>query len=467
MAAIVNAVADVVEDVAEFVGDAVEDVVDVVETTVQAVVENPEIIIIAVAAPYAISAVGAAMGATAATISAVTAPITAAAISASQGGDIEDIGKAALTAYIVPQVARGAAGAAAGAGLQNTLANAVGGAAGGATAAAIQGGDIGKAALASAISSGAGAEIKERLTGLGAAEDQTAIGADRGISPATAETIGRVAGATLGGAATGNAEAAATSALLGELNRELRRLSEKEVDIGFGPGKFTQDLTEADVTGMSDEDFDRMMSAIETDLSEAEREEIQAFGPQDYSLTAGSTRREAEDMGGAQGLRGRLSDIREREDGTVDFERIFEGEFGGEGLRVPRVPGLEDMGGGTGLTVPKEGGTVTERGFVPEDEILRQIQEELYPTPSFGGGEGETEVTRQPLDTGTLQVMGSGTTRGVDFARGETPGISPRVTGEAAAGILGEKEPLFGGDEDKQRAVWNRRSLRLRRALGF
>jgi len=172
-------------------------------------------------------------------------------------------------------------------------------------------------------------------------------------------------------------------------------------------------------------------------------------------------------MGGAQGLRGRLGDIREREDGTVDFERIFEGEFGGEGLRVPRVPGLEDMGGGTGLTVPKEGGTVTERGFVPEDEILRQIQEELYPTPSFGGGEGEAEVTRQPLDTGTLQVMGSGTTRGVDFARGETPGISPRVTGEAAAGILGEKEPLFGGDEDKQRAVWNRRSLRLRRALGF
>jgi len=459
MSAIVNAVADVVEDVAEFVGDAVEDVVEVVETTVQAVVENPEILVIAVAAPQLLPTIG--------ITGAAIAPVTASLISASQGGDLEDIGKAALTAYVVPQVARGAAGAAASAGLQNTLANAVGGAAGGATAAVIQGGDVGKAALASAIASGAGAEIKERLTGLGAAEDQTAIGADRGISPATAETIGRVAGATLGGAATGNAKAAATSALLGELNRELRRLNQKEVDIGFGPGKFTQDLTEADVTGMSDEDFDRMMSAIESDLSEAEREEIQAFGPQDYSLTAGSTRREAEGMGGAQGLRGRLGDIREREDGTVDFERIFEGEFGGEGLRVPQVPGLEDMGGGTGLTVPKEGGTVTERGFVPEDEILRQIQEELYPTPSFDGGEGETAVTRQPLDTGTLQVMGSGTTRGVDFARGETPALSPRVTGEAAAGILGEKEPLFGGDEDKQRAVWNRRSLRLRRALGF
>jgi hypothetical protein len=35
------------------------------------------------------------------------------------------------------------------------------------------------------------------------------------------------------------------------------------------------------------------------------------------------------------------------------------------------------------------------------------------------------------------------------------------------AGILGAKKPLFGGDEDQQRAIWNRRSLRLRRALGL
>ena len=45
--------------------------------------------------------------------------------------------------------------------------------------------------------------------------------------------------------------------------------------------------------------------------------------------------------------------------------------------------------------------------------------------------------------------------------------FASRVTGEALAGILGAKEPLFGGDPDEQRAVWNRRSLRLRRALGL
>jgi hypothetical protein len=48
-----------------------------------------------------------------------------------------------------------------------------------------------------------------------------------------------------------------------------------------------------------------------------------------------------------------------------------------------------------------------------------------------------------------------------------TQGIPQRVTAESVAGILGDKEPLFGGDDDEQRAIWNRRSLRLRKALGL
>jgi hypothetical protein len=42
-----------------------------------------------------------------------------------------------------------------------------------------------------------------------------------------------------------------------------------------------------------------------------------------------------------------------------------------------------------------------------------------------------------------------------------------RVTGQDESGILGRKQPLFGGDDDLQRAEWNRRSLRLRRLLGL
>jgi hypothetical protein len=76
-----------------------------------------------------------------------------------------------------------------------------------------------------------------------------------------------------------------------------------------------------------------------------------------------------------------------------------------------------------------------------------------------GGGEGEGGVTdTPPLRPVTIFDSLDG--------RPATP-FSSRVTGEALAGILGAKEPLFGGDPDEQRAVWNRRSLRLRRALGL
>jgi hypothetical protein len=46
---------------------------------------------------------------------------------------------------------------------------------------------------------------------------------------------------------------------------------------------------------------------------------------------------------------------------------------------------------------------------------------------------------------------------------GERPNIpfSSRVTGEALASILGAKAPIFAGDPEKQRAVWNKRSLKL------
>jgi hypothetical protein len=448
MSKVVEAVVDVVEDVAEAVGDAVEDVVETVETVAKVVAENPEILFIAIAAPYAISAVGTALGASAATITAVTAPITAATITASQGGDLEDIGKSALAAYLAPQVAGKAAGMASTAGLQNTLANAVGGAAGGATAAAITGGDIAESALGSAIASGVGAEAKE-------------FGVEQGLKPVTAETIGRVVGAAAGGAATGDTESAVTGALLGELNRELKKLTTDEVDIGFGPGKFKQDLTEQDIAGMPEEQFDRMMTAIEQDLSTAERKELYApgapgIGPQDFSLTAGTTRRPREEMGGAQGAGGELQELPE----DINFEEIFAGEYGGEGLGVPEVSAAEGMGGGTGLTVPRDRETVTARGVEPEDQILRQIEQEMTP-PS-----GSQQVVRQPSDLSTVQLRIAREAPESTAVR-ETPSISTRVTGEAGEGILGEKEPLFGGDEDDQRAVWNRRSLRLRRALGF
>jgi hypothetical protein len=80
-----------------------------------------------------------------------------------------------------------------------------------------------------------------------------------------------------------------------------------------------------------------------------------------------------------------------------------------------------------------------------------------------GGGEGEGGAgeLRTPLSPSLIFDRETG-------GRTETTPFSSRVTGEALASILGEKEPLFGGDDDEQRAVWNRRSLKLlSRALGL
>jgi hypothetical protein len=161
MSAAVKAVKNVVEDVVEAVGDAVQTVGKAIENTVKAVAENPEILIIAVVAPQILPAIG---------VPAIAVqPVTAGLISASQGGDIEDIGKAALGAYIAPQIAGKVGGAVAaateGSALQNSLASAAGSAAGAATSAAIQGGDlgdIGTAALTGAAA-GAGASVGREL----------------------------------------------------------------------------------------------------------------------------------------------------------------------------------------------------------------------------------------------------------------------------------------------------------------
>jgi hypothetical protein len=100
MSAVVKAiqsVANVVLDVVEAVGEVVVDVVETVVETVEYVAKNPEIIVIAVAAPQLLAIHRCFWP---------FAPVTAGLISASQGGDLEDIGKAALTAVVAPQVAQ-------------------------------------------------------------------------------------------------------------------------------------------------------------------------------------------------------------------------------------------------------------------------------------------------------------------------------------------------------------------------
>lgn len=115
-------------------------------------------------------------------------------------------------------------------------------------------------------------------------------------------------------------------------------------------------------------------------------------------------------------------------------------------------PGAGEEGDKTGSGVEGEGPGSGTEGFGPG------AGREGEGTGGGGEGEGGAGEDISPLRPVTIFDSPDG--------RPATP-FASRVTGEALAGILGAKEPLFGGDPDEQRAVWNRRSLRLRRALGL
>jgi hypothetical protein len=91
------------------------------------------------------------------------------------------------------------------------------------------------------------------------------------------------------------------------------------------------------------------------------------------------------------------------------------------------------------------------------------------------GGEGEEEgaLEEQPLDLGQLtdqELLNllDVRTASVRRPRGVQSSISPRVVGTSpTAAIIGQKEPIFGGESNPQQEVWNERSLRLRKALGL
>lgn len=200
MGAVVDFVSDVwdtatdfVGDVIETVGDVVSDVVEVIGDTVNYVIENPEIIVIAIAAPQLLPKIG---------ITGIAVqPVTAGLISASQGGDVEDIGKAMLGSYATQSIGNavatkvGTAINTTGNATQTALANAAGGAVGGAVGAIITGGDVGVSALTSAAGSAAASLARSGAT---SQFDLDETGTAANIAADVGEAIGRtVAGGKL------------------------------------------------------------------------------------------------------------------------------------------------------------------------------------------------------------------------------------------------------------------------------
>jgi hypothetical protein len=161
---------------------------------------------------------------------------------------------------------------------------------------------------------------------------------------------------------------------------------------------------------------------------------------------------------------GRISQI-ERERGAI--EGI--GTEGGRSLSDEELLGyLEtgDLPGGLRGGRPEGEGTAPEGGLGEGGEGEGDGEGGEGEGEGAGGeGEGAGGLEPSPITTPLSPALIFSQSLP---ARPETTPFASRVTGEALEGILGEKQPLFGGDDDEQRAVWNRRSLRLlSRALGI
>jgi len=194
-----------------------------------------------------------------------------------------------------------------------------------------------------------------------------------------------------------------------------------------------------------------LVAAIGPDLQRALDEELAGL-----QRAEEQSRQQIESLGTQVGAIGALQQEEGQEGGRPSSEVIgdlIRGGFG-EGLPSREGPGTGGIGGELGPGAGEEGagpGAGTE-GVGPG------AGEEG--TGPGGGGEGGAGGGEEGTPLRPVAIFDSPDTRPV------AP-FASRVTGEALAGILGAKEPLFGGDPDEQRAVWNRRSLRLRRALGL
>lgn len=237
--------------------------------------------------------------------------------------------------------------------------------------------------------------------------------------------------------------------------------------------------------------FDKELADLEQELSQAE-DEAQAAQARQQFVTAQRQR---------LGQRGRLTGtLQEQIDAEINDlldqyeaaqeragtaatrrERLVAPQQirpGGQGIsdeEVIRFLGLGEeeaarygfeLGGGEQVGGGGAGGAGEGEGVQPTEPTAPE-EAPAEGEMELGGGEGEGAPPEGAV--GGRGIISRVTIPGLRerTTRETAQSLSPRVTGEALVGILGEKEPLFGGDEDEQRAVWNRRSLRLRRALGL
>ena len=431
---------------------------------------------------FAIQAAGAYFG--------IPPEVTAAAITAAKGGDIEDIGKAAAVAYIAPKVGETVgtpvAGAVANTGmnqtLQQTLVNATASAAAGATSAAIQGGDVGATAISGALGGAGGTLAGEAARGVGIG-DKTA---------GYAETVGRVA------AQGGDSE---------DIGMAIAQQGVRDITKSLKDRPKDQPMTREEIADATFEILQEELAAIEGKESGPGVQVAEATTSDRPPLRidiAGVGDFESEDIAGGQedGVP-TVTDTNfvsaDMDVGSLSDAQIIDLVRAGQRRRKADAPSTEGR-------TPEPGGTTPEseqvmdktvvsegaEGDISDDEILELVR--LGMDRSEEPTLDETTVTDDAEDTMLDEVgvtddadldgemeLGAGDGEG---ARPVTPkvystpvifkdmdrrgaSLTPRQVGQGYSAIVGDKEPTFGGEQGPQQEVWNERSLRLRKALGL
>jgi hypothetical protein len=475
MGAVVEAIVDAGSDIVEAAGDAVSNVGQAVEQVGQTVgnvaeniAQNP--------IPVLITVVATTVG--------VPPPLTAAAVTAAQGGSIEQIAASAAGSYIGGQVAGEIGGALSDA--APVIQDIVPSAAQGAVQAAITGQDPLTAAIASGVAGGVSGQV----------------------TPELGQTVGQVAGQTAGTVAAGGDLAQAlgssvTGAAIGELS-------------GAVGGAFQGGTTQP--TDVATAQEGQTMDEI---LAEMIAQELETPStPSPYAPIA---------AGGA------VSDVTptplvpSEPVSTVTTEFVGVPQIVGEGIGFEDLPPIEEpeyqppiseaanqtfnvVQGYTGQqpTPPISAGPVTQPtaptapvtgggGISQADQDLLDLINAVEGggttagTPSGTAVSGESmgvaETTPTPtpeeegelIDTGPREPAETAETGGIDTTvvmgprsgavRGARPRFAPSDTtlsallGTSLTPSAGASEPIMGEDESRRRAVWNVESLR--NALGI
>jgi hypothetical protein len=472
----VKVVAKAAETVVKPIVKTVEKVGKAVEKTAQAVAKDPIPVLISVAA----QAVG------------IPAPLTAAAITAAQGGSIEDIAKSAGAAYVGGKVA-GQVGAAVKEAAP-VVANVLPSAAQSATSAAITGRDVLSSALGGGIAGGVAGELAPTVgtdVARTAGQIAGATAAGTPIENAIASGVTGLALNQLSGAATDIAKAVtegdkppvtastefaplASGGVMSDVSpTPLVRLPQREgtVSVTQAPQEFQGvglggELPQPSLADFEEAEYQEQLRQADIAQQRALPTQTQfqpIISPVDQQifnmLTSSMGIRQGEPRATATTgtpAKTPAQTAQELATGFVSPRATETGAGTGRGTGGGTTPSGESMiGGMTGAPEATGGGMLGGEGGGT-----------MAGTGGAGTGEGGTATpisesmmsplnVRAPSETGTRTLARTLGLPQSDSALGAILGTSMAPTGE----------PIMGEDESQRRAVWNLESLR--NALGI